>query len=129
MLQGATVALQLQVLQLGVANGLRTTGCAWPIPDRWSLCLMRLSPGIGVAIVCPRLSSFNLSTGQEDDVLHLVLPSLLIETLRGSSSVAMMKATNLRQGDNAAEFWWLYWPWFGRVLRQRKVSSRPVIVA
>ena len=41
----------------------------------------------------------------------------------------MIKATNLRQGDNAAEFWWLYWPWFGRVLRQRKVSSRPVIVA
>lgn len=41
----------------------------------------------------------------------------------------MMKATNLRQGDNGAEFWWLYWPWFGRVLRQRKVSSRPVIVA
>ena len=45
-------------------------------------------------------------------------PSLLIETLRGSSSVAMMQATNLRQGDNTPEFWWLYWPWFGRVLRQ-----------
>jgi len=41
----------------------------------------------------------------------------------------MMKATNLRPGDNAAEFWWLYWPWFGRVLRQRKVSSRPVVIA
>jgi hypothetical protein len=40
----------------------------------------------------------------------------------------MVKATNLRQGDNAAEFGWLHRPWFGRVLRQRKVSSRPVVV-
>jgi hypothetical protein len=92
---------------------------------------MRLSPGIGVGIACPRLSSFNLPTGQEARAPRLpwLYPSVLIETLRGSSSVAMMKATNLRQGDNGAEFWWLYWPWFGRVLRQRKVSSRPVIVA
>ncbi len=32
-------------------------------------------------------------------------------------------------GDNAAEFGWLDASWFGRVLRQRKVSSRPVVVA
>lgn len=56
-------------------------------------------------------------------------PSRAIETLSSSSSVAMVKATNLRQGDNAAEFGWLHRPWFGRVLRQRKVSSRPVVVA
>lgn len=55
-------------------------------------------------------------------------PSRAIETLSSSSSVAMVKATNLRQGDNAAEFGWLHRPWFGRVLRQRKVSSRPVVV-
>jgi len=30
----------------------------------------------------------------------------------------MMKATNLTQGDNVAELWRLYRPWFGRVLRQ-----------
>jgi hypothetical protein len=41
----------------------------------------------------------------------------------------MMEATDLRQGDDFAEVRWLYRPWFGRVLRQRKVSSRPVVIA
>ncbi len=44
--------------------------------------------------------------------------SLDVETLRGSSSVAMVKATNLRQGNDAAELGRLYRARFGRILCQ-----------
>lgn len=53
----------------------------------------------------------------------------IAEALRSSSGVAMMKATNFSQGDNAAEFGWLYRAWLGRVLLQGEVRSRPVVVA
>ncbi len=55
-------------------------------------------------------------------------PPAIAEKLRGAASVAVVKATDLRQGDNATEFGGLDRPWVGRVLRQRKVSTRPVVV-
>jgi hypothetical protein len=88
---------------------------------------MHLSHEIGARNGSPCLLSSDLPTGQ--DPRSPECPSRDIETLSSSSSVAMVKATNLRQGDNVAEFWWLHRPWFGRFLRQRKVSSRPVVIA
>ncbi len=63
---------------------------------------MRLSHGIGAGNGSPCLLSADLPTGQEPR--RPECPSRDIEKLSGSSSVAMVKATNLRQGDNAAEF-------------------------
>ena len=77
---------------------------------------MHLSHEIGAANGSPCLLSSDLPTGQ--DPRSPECPSQDIETLSSSSSVAMVKATNLRQGDNVAEFGWLDRPWLGRVLRQ-----------
>jgi hypothetical protein len=44
--------------------------------------------------------------------------AVVAETLRSSSGISMMEATDLRQGDDVAEVGWLYRPWLGRVFRQ-----------
>lgn len=43
--------------------------------------------------------------GVEEDAQRA--PPAIADELRGAASVTMMKATDLRQGENATEFGWL----------------------
>ena len=51
------------------------------------------------------------------------------ERLRSSARVAVVKPADLGQGNDAAELSWLNGPRLGRILREREVRARAVVVA
>ncbi len=53
----------------------------------------------------------------------------IAEKLRGAASVAVVKTTDLRQGDNATELGLFDGARFGCVLGKRQVGTRAVVVA
>ena len=50
-------------------------------------------------------------------------PPAIAEELRSAASVAVVKATDLRQGDNATELGFFDRAWFGGVLGKRQVGT------
>lgn len=56
-------------------------------------------------------------------------PPANAEKLRGAASVAVVKATDLRQGDNATELGLFDHARFGCVLGKRQVGTRAVVLA
>jgi len=60
------------------------------------------------------------SSAQEDDLCRC--------WSGGAALVAVVKATDLGQRHDLAHAWWLDRPWLGRILAQREMRARLVIV-
>jgi hypothetical protein len=47
---------------------------------------------------------------------------------RGATFVAMMQTSDLREGNDLARGWWVYWARLGAILVQRQMRARLIVI-